>query len=63
MNLKFVSEIAVVLLSAFFVPFYAIRFTSIPGTLAKTAAVIKPERPSPTMHILCFIILKFLTLS
>ena len=27
-----------------------------PGNLAKTTAVIKPERPSPTIHILCFII-------
>ncbi len=47
---------AVVLLSLFFVPFLDINFTSMPGTLTKTAAVIKPERPSPTMHILCFII-------
>ena len=54
---------AVVLLSAFFIPFLAIRFTSTPDTLDKITAVIKPERPSPTMHILCFIILKFLTLS
>ena len=54
---------AVVLLSAFFIPFLAIKFTSAPDTLDKITAVIKPERPSPTMHILCFIILKFLTLS
>ena len=62
-NLKFDSEIAVVLLSRSFNAFFATRLTCTPDILLITTAVIKPERPSPTMHIRCLFILKILTLS
>ena len=62
-NLKFDSEIAVVLLSRSFNVFFVTRLTCTPDILLITTAVIKPERPSPTMHIRCLFILKILTLS
>ena len=39
------------------------RLTSIPGSWFKAMALTKPDKPSPTMHIFCLFILKFLTIS
>ena len=58
-NSKLEADIAVVLLSLESLFFFDIKWTSKPSRLFNAKVVIKPERPSPTIQILCFFILKF----